>query len=163
MSVWVTWLFASWWLFIAVYDYLRPASKRYKNRRTLYWALVAAGQLAFWGFALLWAWEPIGFVVLIGFGLSWLLWMWEGRRGRQEAPELEMTDTWDFFISYHSEDANVVRRIAERLILGGYRVWFAEYRVLLANYEDFEDEIVQGIKHSSFALLFTTPKYADVV
>jgi hypothetical protein len=78
MLVWVTWLFASWWLFVAVFDYIRPASKRYRNRRALYLALVAAGQLAFLGYAQLHALGPIVFVVLVGFGLSWLLWVREG-------------------------------------------------------------------------------------
>lgn len=69
------------------------------------------------------------------------------------------TNTWDFFFSYKSENANEVRRIAERLMAGGYRVWFAEYEILLRNFDDFEPWIRQGIDNCSYAILFTTPDY----
>jgi hypothetical protein len=68
--------------------------------------------------------------------------------------------TCDFFFSYKSENANEVRRIAERLMAGGYRVWLAEYEVLLRDYDEFERRIRQGIRHCSRAVLFTTPAYS---
>src|SRR5262249_327027 len=71
-----------------------------------------------------------------------------------------MPDSWDVFVSYQSADANLVRAIIERLMAGGLRVWFAEDRVLLANYEAFAGEIGNGIRHTAYAVLFTTPKYA---
>ena len=66
---------------------------------------------------------------------------------------------WDFFFSYKSENANEVRRIAERLMAVGYRVWFAEYEIVLRNYDEFEHFIREGIQNCSFGILFTTNKY----
>jgi hypothetical protein len=71
-----------------------------------------------------------------------------------------MARRWDFFLSYKSENANEVRRIAERLMAQGYRVWFAEYEVLLRNYEAFERHIATGAGNCEYALLFTTDDYA---
>lgn len=68
--------------------------------------------------------------------------------------------TWDFFLSYKSENSNEVRRVAERLIASGHRVWFTEYEILLRNYDDFEPHIRRGIRHSSWVVLFTTDLYA---
>ena len=99
--------------------------------------------------------DPLGlalFIVLavlvsIGFG-SLLL------------PLLTKRRKWDFFFSYKSENANEVRRIAERVMAAGYRVWFAEYEVLLKSYEKFEPLIRRGAKRCDFAILFTTEKFA---
>ena len=71
------------------------------------------------------------------------------------------TKKWDFFFSYKSENANEVRRIAERLMANGYRIWFAEYEIMLLNYEDFEPRIRQGIQNCSFGILFTTTNYSQ--
>jgi tetratricopeptide (TPR) repeat protein len=67
---------------------------------------------------------------------------------------------WDCFLSYKSDDANVVRRVAERLIAGGFRVWFAEYEVMLQNYDAFAEAIRKGTENSAFGLFFTSQKYA---
>jgi hypothetical protein len=67
---------------------------------------------------------------------------------------------WDFFFSYKSENANEVRRIAERLMAAGYRVWFAEYEVLLKNYDAFKRLIGRGTARSTRAVLFTTRTFA---
>ena len=80
--VWVTWLFALWWLIIAIRDYISHASPRYKNGRALYLALVAAGQLAWLGYLILQALRPLVWIVLAAFGLTWLLWIREAHRGR---------------------------------------------------------------------------------
>jgi CHAT domain-containing protein len=80
--VWVTWSFTLWWLFVAIHDYVRPACPRYRNRRALYLALVAAGQLAWLGYLLLQL-EPIAWVVLVAFGLTWLLWRREASEGQK--------------------------------------------------------------------------------
>ena len=79
---------------------------------------------------------------------SWARAMWKHR-------------TWDFFFSYKSENANEVRHIAERLMAAGYRVWFAEYEVVLRNYEEFQREIRKGTQNCSFAILFTTKSYSQ--
>jgi TIR domain-containing protein len=67
---------------------------------------------------------------------------------------------WDFFFSYKSENANEVRRIAERLMAAGYRVWLAEYEVLLRGYDEFRPRIRKGIRNCSRAVLFTTDAYS---
>ena len=38
------------------------------------------------------------------------------------------------FLSYKSEDSNLVRQVAEQLIGCGIDVWFNEYRILLGEY-----------------------------
>ena len=63
------------------------------------------------------------------------------------------------FISYKSENANIVRRVVELLIATGVDVWFAEYEVLSGNYDDFDKnldpELSLAIQSSSHALIFT--------
>lgn len=68
---------------------------------------------------------------------------------------------WDFFLSYKSENANEIRRVAERLVAAGYRVWFAEYEIHLLTYEDFKARIKKGIENCSFGILFTTHHYFE--
>lgn len=48
-----------------------------------------------------------------------------------------MSAPYDAFITYKSEDADLVRNVADQLIASGIRVWFAEYQVLLQNYDQF--------------------------
>ncbi len=66
---------------------------------------------------------------------------------------------WDVFISYKSEDVHTARLIADQLIASGLRVWFAEYQVLLQNYEEFQDAIDYGIRNSANGILFTNNRY----
>lgn len=65
----------------------------------------------------------------------------------------------DFFLSYKSEDANLVRQVAECLVSNGFSVWFAEYEILLPNYKDFQAAVENGLKNCEFGLLFTNPRY----
>jgi hypothetical protein len=58
------------------------------------------------------------------------------------------------FISYKSEDANLVRAVAERLMACGNEIWFAEYRVLPENYEEFDMLIDEGLAHGPCAGLY---------
>jgi hypothetical protein len=67
---------------------------------------------------------------------------------------------FDLFISYKSENANAVREVADALIAGGLKVWFAEYQILLGNYADFEAAIRRGIESSRYALVFTNDLWA---
>lgn len=69
------------------------------------------------------------------------------------------------FVSYKSEDCNVVREVVEILITAGVRVWFAEYEVLPSNYDEFDRDInaklqnaVRGCTH---ALVFTNNRWSE--
>ena len=67
---------------------------------------------------------------------------------------------YDYFISYKSEDAGLVRLIAEQLLANNIKVWFAEFKMLTHNWDDFQREIELGIRHSKFAIAFTNNRYA---
>lgn len=103
--------------------------------------------------------EALGNVLLVV--LSLLLLIGFGSLALSAVRSALKRGKWDFFFSYKSENANEVRRIAERLMAAGYRVWFAEYEILLRNYDDFESLIRKGIQNCSFAVLFTTHSYSQ--
>jgi len=65
----------------------------------------------------------------------------------------------DYFLSYKSEDANLVRQVAECLVSNGCSVWFAEYEILLPNYSDFQIAIDNGLANCKGGILFTSPRY----
>lgn len=69
------------------------------------------------------------------------------------------TERRDFFLSYKSEDANLVRQVAECLASNGFSVWFAEYEILLPNYDDFQTAINKGLENCQSGILFTNPRY----
>ena len=69
-------------------------------------------------------------------------------------------DKPNVFVSYKSEDANVVRSIVEQLKANGISVWFTEYEVLLHNYEQFQIEIEEGVGRADYYLLFTNNRWA---
>lgn len=68
--------------------------------------------------------------------------------------------TLDFFLSYKSEDAVIVRMVAEQMRATGASVWFAEYDVGLANREHFMEEIETGIARCRFGICFTNNEFA---
>jgi hypothetical protein len=151
IQVWVAWIFSLWWLFVAIRDYANPASPRYKDGWTFCLALLAVAQLFWLGYLLREGFSQIALAVLTAFGFTWLLWV---RAARKLRP-------WDFFFSYKSQNANEIRRIAEHLMADGYRVWFAEYEVVLRNYKQFQRQIRKGTRNCSFAILFTTNLYSQ--
>lgn len=67
------------------------------------------------------------------------------------------------FISYKSENANIVRIIVDNLITNDIEVWFAEYKVLSINYSKFDEtlknEIDNAIEKSSHAIIFSNNLY----
>ena len=65
------------------------------------------------------------------------------------------------FITYSRKDSNFVRKVADALVAGGIRVWFAEYYVRLENYEDFQRAIDHGIKRSKYFIAFTNDTWAE--
>src|SRR6266498_1072205 len=70
---------------------------------------------------------------------------------------------YDFFISYKSENIDVVRPIAEILIASHFNVWFSEYTLDLNTYLDpdhaLREAISAGISKSKFGLCFTNEAY----
>lgn len=80
------------------------------------------------------------------------------RRVKDDTPRDDQNH-WDVFISYKSEDVNLARRIANQLIASGLQVWFNEYRVLLQNFDQFQDAIDFGIAHSDWAICLTNNRY----
>ena len=43
-----------------------------------------------------------------------------------------MKKLYDYFISYKSEDTNIVRIIAEQMMASGLKIWFAEYNIIFS-------------------------------
>ena len=66
---------------------------------------------------------------------------------------------FNLFLSYKSEDVAIVRRHADRLLANGFTVWFAEYMILLQNYDEFENAINRGLRQSDFGFIFTNDRY----
>lgn len=70
---------------------------------------------------------------------------------------------YDFFISYKSENIDVVRPIAEILIANHFKVWFSEYSLDINTYLSTEDAlqraVLTGISKSKYALCFTNEAY----
>lgn len=58
------------------------------------------------------------------------------------------------FVSYKSENANLVRRVVDTLLSNGMLLWFVEYDLPLGSFSLLEDEIRNAIFDSDFALLF---------
>jgi hypothetical protein len=66
---------------------------------------------------------------------------------------------FDLFISYKSEDVQVVRQIVNHLIAAGVRPWFAEYVILLIERRRFQEAIDAGIRRSKHGVIFTNDRY----
>ena len=67
--------------------------------------------------------------------------------------------SFDAFVSYKSEDVELARRIAERLMASGLRIWFDEYQVLLTDRHLFQDAIDRGIALSTYGIAITNDRY----
>jgi hypothetical protein len=67
---------------------------------------------------------------------------------------------WDVFLSYKSQDAMLVREVADRLLAAGVRVWFAEYYVRLSTLL-FPLALYRGLLGSRWGVLFTNDRYAQ--
>ncbi len=68
---------------------------------------------------------------------------------------------YDFFVSYKSGDSNVARQVAEYLIATGRSVWFAEFNVLIDNYDRFQEAIDHAATNSLCAILFTSDDWLE--
>jgi hypothetical protein len=65
------------------------------------------------------------------------------------------------FMSYKSEDSNLVRAVAEQLIACGLDVWFNEYRILVSDYKRFLAGIDDGLARATHAVVFTNDRWAE--
>ncbi|MBL8809852.1 MAG: toll/interleukin-1 receptor domain-containing protein [Planctomycetaceae bacterium] len=74
---------------------------------------------------------------------------------------LSTGSTFDVFVSYRSLDSNVVREIVDGLIAHGCKPWFAEYMIRFSGRDLFDAAIIQGIRNSRYAVLFTTDAYLN--
>lgn len=78
--VWITWLFALWWVFLAFRDYNSASSRRRGNGTAFALALVAAGQLAWMGYLQLRGIRELVLLTLVGFAMTLVFWSIVGRR-----------------------------------------------------------------------------------
>ncbi|MBL8809853.1 MAG: toll/interleukin-1 receptor domain-containing protein [Planctomycetaceae bacterium] len=79
--------------------------------------------------------------------------------GKSPEPEDGQGKRYDVFMSYKSQDSDLVRAVAEWLMAAGLRVWFAEYQVLLRERDLFQRAIDIGIAMSQWGIAFTNPTY----
>ncbi|MGZ4353368.1 MAG: toll/interleukin-1 receptor domain-containing protein, partial [Gaiellaceae bacterium] len=68
---------------------------------------------------------------------------------------------YDAFISYKSVDVRVARELADQLIASGRRVWFAEYEILLSNFDEFQQSVLEGLRRSKRAIAITSDLYTQ--
>ncbi len=73
----------------------------------------------------------------------------------------DSTKIYDFFISYKSEDIDIVRQVADRLLASKLEIWFAEYKVLLQARDQFQSAIDQGVCQSRYGIIFTNDRYVN--
>lgn len=65
------------------------------------------------------------------------------------------------FLSYKSDDAPLVRFIAEQMVARGQSVWFNEYCVILGSWDEaFEVPLRDGVASATSAVFFTNSKWA---
>lgn len=103
------------------------------------------------------AYTLVGFAV--NLGKIWIdeIWFWTWRRNPfQTTPE-----EYDLFISYKSEDVQVVRQVVDALLAAGKRIWFAEYMILLSRRGEFQKAITAGLERSGNGIAFTNRRYSD--
>jgi hypothetical protein len=71
--------------------------------------------------------------------------------------------TYDFFISYKSENIEIVRPIAEQLLANELRVWFSEYSLSIDTYLDtdavLERAMLAGASTARMGICFTNNQY----
>jgi hypothetical protein len=78
---------------------------------------------------------------------------------RKEKQGEPVGKVYDSFISYKVQDVGIVRPIAEQMIAGGLKVWFAEYTILLSDRDKFEQFYTMGAQQAKFGVCFTNKRY----
>ena len=71
-----------------------------------------------------------------------------------------MQSPFHAYLAYHFKEAPLVRRIAERLMAAGIRVWFFEYLTPPSDYHRLARVMLEGLEQCGCALLFTSPEFA---
>jgi len=79
---------------------------------------------------------------------------------KSKIEDMEKPLSFDFFISYKSENVDLARIVADHLIASGQKVWFAEYEILLYDRDKFEMAIDSGIHDCRYGLAFLNSAYA---
>lgn len=100
----------------------------------------------------------------IGHKRAKLIHRFPGAFGQSAGPfEPKVQPPFHVYLSYHFKDGPLVRRIAERLMAAGVRVWFFEYLTPPADYHRLARVMLEGIEQCACALLFTSQDYANSV
>ncbi len=81
--------------------------------------------------------------------------------GESPSPIDEQGNLYHAFMSYKSQDSDLVRTVTEWLMSVGLRIWFAEYQILLHDREKFQTAIDHGITHSQCGIAFTNAAYVE--
>jgi len=68
---------------------------------------------------------------------------------------------WQVFLSYKSQDAELVRSVADRLLGSGIDVWFAEYQIIPETWEQFQSQFEYGLANSAMGIAFTHDGYVQ--
>jgi hypothetical protein len=91
--------------------------------------------------------------------IFWLITFYKIRK-RRYIPFMNTVGS-EVFLSYKSDDAVIVRFLAEQMMARGINVWFNEYRIMLHRWETaFEDGLKAGVGSSQKAAFFTNEKWA---
>ena len=99
----------------------------------------------------------LGFLVLFIIGVQFFL-VYRAKHG-MTPHDIKTQRHYDAFISYKSEDAPIARACAEILMAKGAYIWFDEYVILLAETDQFEDEMKAGVQKSRYGICFTSEAY----
>ena len=92
--------------------------------------------------------------------LTMIIWSIEKMRRWRRTPQFDSSED-NIFLSYKSENVELVRFISEQMQAAGHNVWFNEYRVGLGEWEtDFEQRISEGTRSAGRAVFFTNALWA---
>lgn len=67
---------------------------------------------------------------------------------------------YQYFLSYKSEDIELVRNVCDWLYAENIPVWLNEYNIKHTNQNQFQEFINEGIDQSEYGVLFITEEYA---
>ena len=68
---------------------------------------------------------------------------------------------FNFFLSYKSEDSDLVRRVGELIVASNKSVWLDQYSIPLYNRETFQQQYLAGIESASVFIVFLHDLYYD--
>jgi hypothetical protein len=98
--------------------------------------------------------------IVIGLGFGFITFAIARKMRRWKNIPFRNTADSDVFLSYKSDDAILVRFLAEQMMAQGINVWFNEYRIVLRGWdEDFEQGLKAGVATCRRAAFFTNEKW----